>query len=133
MGLLLLGNFVLRPWYARLDSFSARNDERKMGRAAQDHLRAGQCILLEVSDFGYFATLAASGQPHAFVLDRNIDPRQKTRTSSFSDAARLRARAAACHLVVAKHPQAEQVLGAPLFRSGTWSLYRGRKAPSNSR
>lgn len=131
--LLLSGTLVLRPWYARMDAFSPRRAERAVGRALRQHIKPGECVLLEVHDFGYYATLAASGQPDAFVLDRRVDPRHQRQSNSFSTKTALQAKARRCAWVIAKSTAARELLGKAIFQAQDWKLYAGLKAPLNSR
>jgi hypothetical protein len=116
---------ILRPWYARLDSFITRRDEIAIGAAAAHHTKPGDRILLEVLDYGRFAIEAGSGDPRRFIPDRHLDPRTTT-PSSFADEPTLRARwgAARATHVVARRTPTTQFLGPPLASEGPWSLWR---------
>ena len=48
------GAFVLRPWYARLDSMADREVETRIGARTRALVDRGP-VLLEVRDFGFFA------------------------------------------------------------------------------
>lgn len=81
------------PWL-RLEDFANRKDEVAIGRAARTIVPPGERVLLEVTDYGYFAVMAAFARSEDIELDRSVDPRGDPSTSSFDDLARLRARAA---------------------------------------
>jgi hypothetical protein len=119
------GAFVLRPWYAQLDSFIHRDHELTIGRLAAKHA-AGQRILVEVIDYSYFAIQAGGGDPSMFVLDRTVDPRNPEGRSSFTSADTIRARAneTGSSYVVARQTSAGPSLGPPLASAGPWSLWR---------
>jgi hypothetical protein len=86
-----LAALVLRPWYARIDAFIARNDEVALGETIAASGGA-EPVLLEVIDYGFYAVQAGSGHPERFVLDRSIDPRKPVVPSSFVSRAAVRAR-----------------------------------------
>ena len=104
---LIVGAFVLRPWYARLDSFVDRPAELAVGREAAARVPATERVLIEVHDYAYFAIQAGSGDPRRFVLDRDPDPRREPQDNSFTDPDKLRARAQAvgARWVIARGPK----------------------------
>lgn len=124
------GAFVLRPWYARLDSMADREVETRIGARTRALVDRGP-VLLEVRDFGFFAIQAGSGSPGMFVLDRILDPRDPTRGSSFRDAASLRERleTSGARYILATETPAALVLGEPLFGFGPWRLWSCSSAP----
>jgi hypothetical protein len=120
------------PWL-RLEDFSNREAEVAIGRAARALVPPGERVLLEVTDYGYFAVMAAFARPEAIELDRSVDPRGGPSTSSFEDLARLRARAASSG---ARHFIARSAKGAPIRElareeaaAGGWALFRLEGAP----
>jgi len=117
-----LGVAILRPWYARLDSMSAREAEARIGAAAA---RVDGPVLLEVRDFGFFAVQAGSGAPWRLLPDREIDPRAPMAGSSFTEEAALRARigAVGARHVVGQAAPATAWLGPPVASAGDWSLW----------
>lgn len=72
--------------------FVVRSDEIEIGHLVAARVPAGDTVLCEVTDFGYFAILAGSGRPERFVLDRTLDPREGDVPSSFADPAALERR-----------------------------------------
>jgi hypothetical protein len=120
------GAFVLRPWYARLDSFITRADEIAIGAAAAHHSRPDERILVEVIDYGHFAIQAGSGAPERFVLDRFPDPGAPAPafpTFVSELAIRDRARRAGATYLVARRTHVTHALGPPLATHGIWSLW----------
>jgi hypothetical protein len=53
---------ILRPYYARRDSFIDRSEEIDIGRQARA-LAHNQRILIDTTDYGYFAIMAGHGAP----------------------------------------------------------------------
>lgn len=132
-----LGAFVLRPWYARLDSFITREHEIAIGRVVAPHL-TGALALVEARDYGFFAVQAGSGAPRRLLLDRSLDPRGAVRSSSFTSAAAIRRRAEAlgATVVLGHLTPATQELGAPLATRGPWGAWivtPARNAPPHPR
>ncbi|MEZ4441040.1 MAG: hypothetical protein R3B72_18220 [Polyangiaceae bacterium] len=120
--LLVLGALILRPWYARLDSWSPRPHATTIGAAAA-RATTGP-ILLEVRDYAFFAVEAGSGAPWRFVEDRSIDPRKPPEPSSFATPDRLQARASTQSAIVGiDTPTARQALGPPNTTAGPWALW----------
>ncbi len=130
-----LGAFILRPWYARLDSFVTRRDELSIGAAVTPFL-AHERALVEARDYGFFAIQAGTGNPWRVVLDRSVDPRDTSRTSSFVSARRIEARAKEvdASLVLGHLSPATRELGAPLATAGPWGVWRlSERAPQATR
>lgn len=115
------------PWL-RLEDFANRNDEVAAGRAARAIVAPGERVLLEVTDYGYFAVIAAFARPEDIELDRSVDPRGGPSTSSFADLDRLRARVSssgAVHLIARATPGAAVFeLARPEAVRGGWALFR---------
>jgi hypothetical protein len=88
LGVLLLSLIIVRRWY-RGEDFTVRQDEVATGGFARGVLPAGERILVDVADYGYFAFIAALGRPEDAVLDRDLDPRKSKQASSFEDRAAL--------------------------------------------
>lgn len=79
-GVVALSLSVVRPWY-RLEDFAARESEEAVGLAVRDILPPEARVLVEVEDYSFYATLAASGRPEMFVLDRDFHPSRESRSS----------------------------------------------------
>lgn len=73
----------------------ARADEVAIGEVVAGRVPAGEKVLVEVEDYGYFAVLAGSGRPEDLVPDRDLDPRKAAAGSAFADPRVLAARAEA--------------------------------------
>jgi hypothetical protein len=71
----------------------AREAEVAIGQLVGDTVPAGEKVLVEVEDYGYFAVLAGSGRPEDLVPDRDLDPRRPAVASAFHDPAAIAARA----------------------------------------
>jgi hypothetical protein len=115
------------PWL-RLEDFANRSDEVAIGRAARAIVPPGERVLLEVTDYGYFAVMAAFARPEDIELDRSVDPRGGSSTSSFDDLARLRARAGGVrhfHFIARASPSAPvRELAREQAVRGGWGLFR---------
>ncbi len=118
-----LGALILRPWYARLDSMSARTAEERIGALAA---QVADPVLLEARDFGFFAVQAGSGAPWRFVVDRTIDPREPSKGSSFvdGDALRARVRVTGARHVVGRPSDGTGWLGAPMASAGELHVWK---------
>jgi hypothetical protein len=124
------------PWL-RLEDFANRKDEVAIGRAARAIVPPGERVLLEVTDYSYFAVMAAFGRPEDIELDRSVDPRGGPSTSSFDDIGRLRARAdqsGAQHLIALEAPgSAARAIAREEAVRGAWALFRRGDAGSVER
>jgi len=123
---MLLGAFMLRPWYARPDSYTARAAETEIGAAVAKQAPAASVVLLEAIDYGFFAVQAGSGRPDDFVLDRSLDPRNAVAASSFNSPRALRTRAleANAQYVLGHRTSVTDTLGPPLATAGQWGLWK---------
>jgi hypothetical protein len=135
---LIVGAAILRPWYARLDSFTARHDETAIGRAIAAHVSPDARVLVEVRDYSHFAVQAAAGRPSRFVLDRRVDPRLAEEPSSFRSTEALTRRVGETRVLgIAGHAgPATEPLEPALARAGAWGLWgqpSSTIAPSTSR
>lgn len=124
---------VFRPWIRR-EHFANRTAEVAIGRAARELVPPGERVLLEVTDYGYFAVMAALARPEDIELDRSLDPRGARSSSSFADAAQLRARAAesGARYIIARaaSSSAARELAREQASRGAWILFRvGDAAP----
>ncbi|MFO0587281.1 MAG: hypothetical protein U0441_07075 [Polyangiaceae bacterium] len=72
-------------WYAH------RESEVAMGRVVAEEARADERVLIEVTDYGYFAIEASSGRPERFDKNHDLDPRWATAAPTYeSEAAFVR-------------------------------------------
>jgi hypothetical protein len=126
----IVGASVLRPWFARLDSWAHREAATSIGQQAAEHATARDSVLLEVRDYGYYAVQAGSGAPWLFVPDRSIDPRKDIRPSSFTDPERLRRRAMMFPWIVGYRSDiTDAQLPEPVATAGEWGLWSGVEEP----
>ena len=70
-----------------------RRTDLLAGAWLQAHLAPTDRVLLEPTDYGYFAVMAAAGGPQRFVIARSIDPRSPSASSPFEQPESLRSRA----------------------------------------
>ena len=128
LSVIVLGAAVLRPWYARLDSWASREDATAIGATAATHLAATHArALVEVRDYGYYAVQAGSGAPWRFEPDRSIDPRKPIPKSSFDDPTRLTERAASFTAIIGYPTDTTaKALGPPAATEGAWAYWRTR-------
>jgi len=54
-----------------------RSEEVAVGGWLATHAQPGDRVLVEPSDYGYFAIQAASGRPEAITVTRSLDPRNR--------------------------------------------------------
>jgi hypothetical protein len=118
--LLALTELGLLPWtIGHSDGFSRRAEE-ELGRLARDCARAEERLLVATPDYGYFAVLAAFGDPARSDVDQRHDPREPdppSRLGSPPDLGALRAAGVRC-VVAPSLPGARE-----LFRWGKLGLY----------
>jgi hypothetical protein len=124
----LVAGGLVRARFLGWGAFAPREDEVAMGVAAR---AAAPCarVLVEVTDYGYWAVVAAIGRPEGAIVDREIDPRAPREGSSFDDAGRLRARLAgvgAGCFVARRSAVTDVVGGEPLGASGAMGLWQAR-------
>jgi len=122
---LALGPLVARRWFPG-ESMAARRDEIAIGQIARERTNAGERVLVEIVDYGYFAILAALGRPEDAILDRSIDPREPQKGSSFDAASALDERIAssgARHVIGRITEATRATLGEPVATEGAWGLW----------
>jgi len=125
IALLVFSLVIVRRWF-RGEDFVPRSDEVAMGDAARALVPPGERILVEVRDYGHFAVTAAFGRPEDVVLDRDLDPRKPTSTSSFDAPENLPRRLAdarARFLLGRTESPAATVLGPPRAVRGPFGLW----------
>jgi len=125
VGVLLLSLVIVRRWF-RGEDFTVRPDEVATGDFARRALAPGERILVDVVDYGYFAFVAALGRPEDAVLDRDLDPRNPKRTSSFEDHATMLKKIDDTHvrwIVTSVTSPAVQTLGPPQFVQGKLGVW----------
>jgi hypothetical protein len=123
---ILLGALVLRPWYARRDSFVDRSTELAIGRLASRHARTGDRLLIDTPDFGFYAVIAGFAQPERAAPITDHDPRRPPAPDPFASEPPLRERVAQsqARLVVVRdeHLPIASRLGAVLERRSPYTL-----------
>lgn len=127
--LLAAGSAVwVRPSVTSTEPFVDRSEQLAVGRVVADVVPAGSAVLLQVVDYGYFAVMAASGRPEAFVLDQSVDPRKEPERSSFTSRQSLQAKVAAtgASYLAADRMVTPILLGPPLREVGRWGIWRLR-------
>jgi hypothetical protein len=119
------GSIALRQAFST-DTGAPRGAERELGIAARSLLGPGERLLVDTKDYGYFAVIAAFGEPdRAAPFDRH-DPREPAPADPFASpvelAARLDAADAAWLVVDRSHLPIAGLLGAVRATSGELSL-----------
>ncbi len=125
----LLAALVIRPRITADESFTPRADEVAIGRAARARMAPGDRVLIEITDHGHLAIVAALGRPEDAVLDRSIDPRSPATPSSFDDASTIGdriERAGALWIIAKPSAATRQALRDPLQIEGKWALFPAR-------
>jgi len=127
-GVLITSIVIVRRWF-RGEDFTVRQDEVETGLFARATLPAGEKILVDVVDYGYFAFVAAFGRPEDAILDRNLDPRQSQVGSSFQDLETLRRKIDETHarwIFVSLSSPIVKNLGAPQAVHGKFGVWNER-------
>jgi 4-amino-4-deoxy-L-arabinose transferase-like glycosyltransferase len=89
---IVAAGWFARNWYWPVGALAHREQHAAVGAEAAAFTRPGEKVLVEVTDYGYFAVLAGSGRPEDFIADRSLDPRVTIARSAFDDEAHLDAR-----------------------------------------
>ena len=98
VGLVGLGALVLRPRYGRLDPFVDRTWEVDIGRRAKTRIAAErERVLIDTTDYGFYAVMAALGCPERATAFEMHDPRKPAPEGSWSSATALQHRLQAEH------------------------------------
>jgi hypothetical protein len=87
----LLGGRSIRKRHP--PAMAPRGDEVAVADRVAAVVPAGERVLIEVVDYGYFAVQAGSGRPEDLVPDRDLDPRKEKVASAFRGQSALEARA----------------------------------------
>ena len=98
VGSVALGALMVRPWFARRDSFIDREPEIEVGQKARALIPpSGPRLLVDTPDYGFYAVIAGFGRPSQAVPLDDRDPRHARAPDAFASLAALRARARAEH------------------------------------
>lgn len=124
-----LGGGVVRPWFAKRDSFVDREPEIEVGEKTR-HLVPpdGGRVLIDTPDFGFYAITAGLGRPWQAVPLDDHDPRHPRPPDAFASVATLKARARALHarylIATAEHVLTAQAAGEILAGSSRYLLVK---------
>lgn len=80
----LLARAVMIPITKR-EAFAQRDSEVAIGALLRDKTKPSDRVMIEATDYGYFAVQAASGRPEMFELDRDLDPRHPSPPPGIED------------------------------------------------
>jgi hypothetical protein len=86
--LVALGASIVRPWYARRDSFINRTPEVTIGKLAKVASSSRDTLLIDHPDFGFYAVIAAFGAPERAKPIDDHDPRAPKRDVSVRETVR---------------------------------------------
>jgi len=122
---------VVRPWFARRDSFIDRSAEVAIGRSAAQAAAPSERVAIDTADFGFYAVMAAFGIPErAYPLDDH-DPRRARQVdrSPSHQAIRERLRVAGADWVIARRQVGAQdhLPGSVVDRRGEFMLVKVAK------
>lgn len=124
----LLGSLILRPWYARRDSFIDRTQALAAGAAARQ-LGAPK-LGVATTDFGFYAVMVGYRDPLASLSLRDNDPRRAQTHDPLAspDALRSALREADVRWVAlpSTHAALALAVGEERFRNQRWILVTTR-------
>lgn len=121
---------VVRRWFPG-ESFAQRGPEIAAGSIAAARVPAGETVLVEARDYGYFAFVAAMGRPEDARIDRSLDPRDARVESAFAAEHSLKRRiaeAGARWIAGRSSPVTHAVAGEPVACALPWCLWRAPAA-----
>ncbi|MEZ4374836.1 MAG: glycosyltransferase family 39 protein [Polyangiaceae bacterium] len=122
---LLLGQFILRPWYARRDSFINRRAAVATGAAAKS--QGADKLAVATDDFGFYAVCVGFEAPDACFSLRDNDPRKKLKADPLGSVSALRkaldAKGARWFALPVKYRELGERLGSVRFVTGGWVLF----------
>jgi hypothetical protein len=128
---LLVCTGLIRPWFARRDSFIDRRSELEIGQIARGALGASDRLGIYTPDFGYFAVIAGFSAPErSFAVDEH-DPRRPAREAPFSPdrlTARLNAERSSWLIIPRSMAERERFSGPVSAERGNHVLMRVRPA-----
>jgi hypothetical protein len=125
-GLVGLALFIVRPWYARRDSFIDRAAEIEIGRAAKQAARADERLAIDHPDFGFYAVIAGFGAPERAVAIDDHDPRSPRPNLDAPNAIRDRVSSERATLVVLTKAHQRAIEGEVLHEGARFVLVRPR-------
>ncbi len=114
-----LGAVLVRPWFAKRDSYIDRSREVAAGALARSVVPATERVLVDTPDYGFYAVIAGFAQPERAAPVSDHDPRHAPPADAFASPAALeaRARAAGARWVVTSGAHAAVALGAGRARA----------------
>jgi hypothetical protein len=127
---LLLCAGLVRPWFARRDSFIDREAELEIGRTARAALGASDRLGIYTVDFGFFAVIAGFSAPERAIVIDEHDPRKPASPAGFTPralTARLNAERASWLIVPSSKHEEALVFGAISVERGKYVLMRSHR------
>jgi hypothetical protein len=119
---------ILRPWYAHRDSFIDRSNEIAIGSDVRERAQPSDRILIDTSDYAFWAVIAGFGDPNRARPFDDRDPRKPRAADPFAsdDALRARIRDENARWIVVGQPRLERArsLGSVETERGPLSLVR---------
>lgn len=121
-----LGAFVLRPRWGQREAFADRRSEVLLGSLARRLSSPGDRLLVDTTDYGFFAVQAAFGDPARARPVTDHDPRRPAAADPFVSRAALSERIASegttMILVTKQHLPVARLVGEPLREDGQLAL-----------
>ncbi len=118
---------IVRPWYARRDSFIDRTSEIAIGQAARSQDPNGT-LVVEHPDFGFYAVIAGFGAPERASPIDDHDPRKSHGENVFASPDTLRAliEERKATLVVLSKEHWSSMESSPIAERGGLRLFESR-------
>jgi hypothetical protein len=127
LSIVLFGALVIRPRLGELEPFARRQDEESIGRAARA-LCSDAKLAIDAPDYGYFAVLAAFGDPGRTAVLDDHDPRRRAVPDPFRTKAalgdRLQREGFGCLVTAGDHAALATALGSRVAAAGDFVLVR---------
>lgn len=121
---LLLGGLILRPWYARRDSFIDRTQALAAGAAARQ--LGAERLGVATTDFGFYAVMVGYRAPPDVVSLRDNDPRSRDAIDPLGSPGVLRAALAAADVrwvaLPTSHAALALAVGEERFKNQRWII-----------
>ncbi|MEZ4229100.1 MAG: glycosyltransferase family 39 protein [Polyangiaceae bacterium] len=119
-----LGQFILRPWYSRRDSFIDRRAAIATGAAAR--ARGAPKLAVATEDFGFYAVCVGFEAPNACISLRDNDPRRALKEDPLGSSVALRKSLDTTNsrwlAVPAKYRDLASQIGEARFANQRWVL-----------
>lgn len=129
LGLILVGVvglalFIVRPWYARRDSFIDRRTEIELGTLARRAAKPDERLAIDHPDFGFYAVIAGFGAPERASAIDDHDPRSPRVDLTRPDAFLERVRGEQATLVILHATHRGVIEGQALEERADFMLLR---------